>query len=112
MWFIFPQIRGLGSSSTARFYAIASLEEADAYLRHPVLGKRLLECIEIINSLPTNDPEKIFGTIDALKLRSSLTLFERVADEKTPFERATNAPVLLMPFYASRYSASGGRGRK
>jgi len=88
MWFIFPQFRGLGSSPTAQFYAIGSPEEAAAYLRHPVLGPRLVECVEIINALPVNDPEAVFGPVDALKLRSSLTLFELVAEEKTPFQTA------------------------
>jgi uncharacterized protein (DUF1810 family) len=79
MWFIFPQLRGLGLSSTAQFYGIASLEEARAYLGHPLLGTRLRECVEAI--LPWSGrvaAEDILGATDALKLRSSLTLFDHV----------------------------------
>ena len=79
MWFIFPQLVGLGRSSTAQYYAIASLEEARAYLDHPLLGARLRECVEAI--LPwgkQRSAEEILGPIDALKLKSSLTLFDAV----------------------------------
>jgi uncharacterized protein (DUF1810 family) len=75
MWFVFPQIAGLGRSATARHYAISSLEEAEAYLAHPVLGARLRECVDALGRLPDPDAERVFGAIDALKLRSSLTLF-------------------------------------
>jgi uncharacterized protein (DUF1810 family) len=77
MWFIFPQLRGLGSSETARRYAIASLDEARAYLAHPLLGFRLRECVTTLQDLPRADPQEVFGDVDALKLRSSLTLFLR-----------------------------------
>jgi len=76
MWFIFPQLAGLGRSETARFYAIGSIEEARAYLRHPLLGARYLECVSELQDLDRADPVAVFGEIDALKLRSSLTLFE------------------------------------
>ena len=79
MWFIFPQLAGLGHSPTAQFYGIASLEEARAYLEHPLLGPRLRECIDAL--LPwagRRSAEQIFGSIDAMKLRSSLTLFGRI----------------------------------
>ena len=79
MWFIFPQLRGLGLSPTAQSYGIASLDEARAYLEHPLLGTRLRECVEAI--LPwfgRLGVEVIFGATDALKLRSSLTLFDHV----------------------------------
>jgi uncharacterized protein (DUF1810 family) len=79
MWFIFPQLRGLGLSPTAQYYAIASLDEARAYLEHPLLGARLRECVEAI--LPWHDrfsAEQILGPIDGMKLRSSFTLFDRV----------------------------------
>ena len=76
MWFIFPQLGGLGSSETARFYAIGSIEEARAYLRHPLLGARYLECVRELQDLDLADPVAVLGEIDALKLRSSLTLFE------------------------------------
>jgi uncharacterized protein (DUF1810 family) len=75
MWFIFPQVAGLGSSPSARHYAIASLEEARAYLDHPVLGERYRQCIEALQDLPPISAKAVFGTIDAMKLRSSLTLF-------------------------------------
>jgi uncharacterized protein (DUF1810 family) len=75
IWFVFPQIAGLGSSETARFYAISSLEEAGAFLRHPVLGPRLVDAAEALLALPTRDPVAVLGEIDALKLRSSMTLF-------------------------------------
>jgi len=77
MWFIFPQLRGLGSSAMARKYEIASLGEARAYLAHPLLGSRLRECLTILQDLPRADPQQVFGYVDALKLRSCLTLFLR-----------------------------------
>ena len=79
MWFIFPQLRGLGRSSTAQHYGIGSLNEAQAYLEHPMLGPRLLQCAEAL--LPwaeKRSAEQIFGPIDAMKLRSSFTLFDQV----------------------------------
>lgn len=87
MWFIFPQLLGLGSSEMARRYAIASLEEAHAYLAHPVLGARLLECVTALQDLPRADADAVFGSVDAKKLRSSLTLFMR-AGGGTLFEAA------------------------
>ena len=75
MWFIFPQIAGLGRSPMAQTYAISDLAEAQAYLAHPVLGPRLIECAEIVASHGGLSAEQIFGGIDAIKLRSSLTLF-------------------------------------
>jgi uncharacterized protein (DUF1810 family) len=76
MWFVFPQLEGLGRSDTARFFGIRSLEEARAYLDHPLLGSRYVECIQALQELGTSDPVAVFGTVDAMKLRSSLTLFE------------------------------------
>jgi len=75
MWFIFPQIAGLGSSAMAQRYAIASLEEAQAYLDHPLLGPRYRECVAALQDLTGTTAEAVFGGIDAIKLRSSLTLF-------------------------------------
>ena len=75
MWFVFPQIAGLGQSPTSRSYAISSLDEARAYLEHPVLGPRLLQCAELVRDPQNSTAEQIFGGIDALKLRSSMTLF-------------------------------------
>jgi uncharacterized protein (DUF1810 family) len=81
MWFVFPQVAGLGHSPMARRYAIQSREEARAYLAHPVLGQRLRECVSALRGRSCGTPETIFGGIDALKLRSSLTLFDAVSDD-------------------------------
>lgn len=78
MWFIFPQLAGLGRSETARLFGIRSREEALAYLAHPILGPRYAECVAAIQDLVISDPVAVFGQIDAIKLRSSLTLFEAV----------------------------------
>ena len=85
MWFVFPQIAGLGHSPTARRYAISSLAEAAAYLEHPVLGPRLHESARILASLKGRSADQIFGGIDAMKLRSSMTLFHRAAPEEPLF---------------------------
>ena len=77
MWFVFPQLAGLGRSETARFYALSSLDDARAFLDHPVLGKRLEQSVAAINGLAGNDPRAVFGDIDAVKLRSSVTLFRQ-----------------------------------
>ncbi|MGZ5051125.1 MAG: DUF1810 domain-containing protein [Methylobacter sp.] len=81
MWFIFPQIDGLGHSATAKYYAIKSREEARQYLNHPVLGHRLLECVTALLSLEGRPAAEIFGYPDDLKLKSSMTLFAAVASE-------------------------------
>lgn len=88
MWFIFPQIQGLGASPTARLYAIADLAEARAYLAHPVLGPRLMEVVAAINALPGADAHAVFGSPDDLKLRSSLTLFQVAAPDDPAFGKA------------------------
>ena len=80
MWFIFPQIKGLGSSPTAQQFAISSFEEGAAYLEHPILGRRLEECTEIVNSLDRS-VQDVFGYPDDLKFHSSMTLFAKVAEE-------------------------------
>jgi uncharacterized protein (DUF1810 family) len=77
MWFVFPQLAGLGSSTMSQRYAIASLDEARAYLAHPVLGPRLRECAGLLLATSERSAEAILGPIDALKLRSSMTLFHR-----------------------------------
>ena len=84
MWFVFPQVAGLGSSPTAQHYAISGLDEARAYLAHPVLGPRLLESCRVVLDIEGSSAEEVFGSTDAMKLRSSMTLFLR-AD---PDERA------------------------
>jgi uncharacterized protein (DUF1810 family) len=83
MWFVFPQAGGLGQSQTSRTYAIKSIAEAKAYLRHPVLGPRLTECALILTQSAGRTAERIFGPIDAMKLRSCMTLF-RSADPGQP----------------------------
>jgi uncharacterized protein (DUF1810 family) len=81
MWFVFPQVAGLGRSETARFYALSGVDQARKYLEHPVLGPRLIECAEALASLPGSDPVEVMGGTDAQKLRSSMTLFVRAAGE-------------------------------
>jgi uncharacterized protein (DUF1810 family) len=88
IWFIFPQIVGLGSSSTSRTYAIQSVAEARAYLAHPVLGPRLEECVQILLKGDAPSALSIFGQPDTLKFRSSLTLFAGVSEPGSIFERA------------------------
>jgi len=85
MWFIFPQIAGLGRSTMSQRYAIGSLDEAHAYLAHPVLGARLRKCAEAVLSVGGRSAEEILGPIDAVKLRSSMTLFHRAAPEDPVF---------------------------
>jgi uncharacterized protein (DUF1810 family) len=79
MWFVFPQIAGLGQSATSRHFAISSRAEAEAYLAHPVLGQRLTEAAETVADTTGRSAAEIFGGLDAQKLRSSMTLFSRVA---------------------------------
>ena len=81
IWYIFPQIAGLGHSSTSKHYAIKSIEEARAYLNHPVLGARLAECAEAVLSVQGRTVSQIFGYPDDMKLKSSMTLFEAVAED-------------------------------
>ena len=88
MWFIFPQVQGLGSSPLARKYAISSLAEAKAYLNHPVLGPRLKECVQLVLAVNGRTVGQIFGTPDDLKFRSSLTLFSRAEPESPLFQQA------------------------
>jgi uncharacterized protein (DUF1810 family) len=87
MWFVFPQIAGLGQSATSRLYAISSLAEARAYLRHPVLGPRLIECADAVAGLKNRTAGQIFGGIDAQKLHSSVTLFLHAAPGETVFRK-------------------------
>jgi len=88
MWFVFPQMEGLGSSQMAQRYAISSRAEAEAYLAHPILGSRLRNCTELVTDIEGRSAKAIFGSPDDLKFRSSMTLFEAVADEPVPFETA------------------------
>ena len=88
MWFFFPQIRGLGHSPAAQYYAISGQQEAAAYLRHPVLGARLQECTQLVNAVEGRTVEDIFGYPDDLKFRSSMTLFAQAAPEEEIFRLA------------------------
>jgi uncharacterized protein (DUF1810 family) len=85
MWFVFPQVAGLGQSAVSRRFAIGSLAEAGAYLAHPVLGPRLIECAAIVAGLGGRTAEQIFGELDALKLRSCVTLFGAAAPAQPVF---------------------------
>jgi uncharacterized protein (DUF1810 family) len=87
MWFVFPQVAGLGRSPTAQHFAISGLDEAAAYLAHPVLGPRLVESAQALLDQPARDPVAVLGPIDAQKLRSSMTLFARAAPDEEVFDR-------------------------
>lgn len=88
IWFIFPQMKGLGQSSHSNFFGIGSLEEATAYWRHPILGPRLEECTILVNQVLKRPIEQILGNPDDLKFRSSMTLFSRAATDTTVFTQA------------------------
>ena len=88
MWFIFPQLKGLGQSSMAVKYGIQSVEEASAYLDHPILGSRLRECTELVNKIEGESVDVIFGHPDDLKFHSSMTLFLRASGDDQPFAKA------------------------
>jgi uncharacterized protein (DUF1810 family) len=86
MWYIFPQIQGLGFSETSRFYAIQDLKEAEDFLNHPVLGKRLIEICEALLKVNSTDPYQIFGSSDDMKLKSSMTLFAALPNTNPVFQ--------------------------
>jgi len=88
IWFIFPQMRGLGHSETAHFYGISSRQEAEAYLAHPVLGARLRECTRLVNEVEGRSVDQIFGYPDNLKFHSSMSLFASVAPDEPVFQQA------------------------
>ena len=101
MWFVFPQLRGLGRSATARHFGLIDLAHAQAYWRHPLLGPRLRECCARLDALPAATTAlQVFGPVDALKLHSCLTLFERVAPEEMVFG------TLLERWYGGRRDAA------
>jgi uncharacterized protein (DUF1810 family) len=87
MWYVFPQIGGLGSSQMAEKYAISSLAEATAYVAHPVLGPRLVAAAKELTSIDSHDPVQVVGAVDSLKLRSSMTLFEKAAPQEPVFSQ-------------------------
>ena len=99
MWFVLPQLAGLGRSGLAGRYALSGLPEARAYLAHPVLGPRLRSCAEVLTGLGTSDAEAVLGPVDALKLRSSMTLFARAAPDEHVFRQ------VLDVFYDGREDA-------
>jgi uncharacterized protein (DUF1810 family) len=88
IWFVFPQIAGLGRSPTAQHFAISSLDEAKAYLLHPLLGPRLREAIAALDASGVTDAERVFGALDAMKVRSSLTLFTEADPHEEAFTTA------------------------
>ena len=101
MWFVFPQIAGLGRSSTAQFYALVDCGEAVDFSRHPLLGPRLAECTDaMLGWAGRRSAERILGVVDALKFRSSMTLFEACAQDPAPFAAALDA------FYAGERDAA------
>ena len=88
MWFVFPQLEGLSSSSTSRKFAISSLEEAVAYLEHPILGSRLRQCTQLLNATSGRTIKRILGLTDSLKFQSCMTLFAKAANDSKIFEDA------------------------
>ena len=88
MWFVFPQLRGLGYSWMAQKFGISSRAEAEAYLAHPILGPRLIECTQLVNLVEDRSIDEVFGDVDTLKFRSSMTLFAQVAGENSVFADA------------------------
>jgi uncharacterized protein (DUF1810 family) len=85
IWFIFPQVKGLGHSANSEYFGIASVQEAAAYLEHPILGPRLIECTQLVNAVEGRSAEDIFGDIDAMKFRSSMTLFAKATSDNQIF---------------------------
>lgn len=100
MWFVFPQIIGLGHSYLANKFAISSRKEAEAYLKHPILGPRLRECTQLVNLIEGRSIEEIFGYIDSLKFRSSMTLFDQASSDNEIFKDA------LKKYFGSEFDRS------
>lgn len=88
IWFIFPQLKGLGHSANSEFYGISGLPEAAAYLQHPVLGPRLIECTQLVNAVEGSSAEEMLGEFDAVKFRSSMTLFAKATPDNKIFIQA------------------------
>ena len=97
MWFVFPQLEGLSSSATSRKFAISSLQEATAYLEHPILGPRLRQCTQLINATSGRTIKRIMGGTDSLKLQSCMTLFAQATDDRKEFEE------VLKKYYGGQY---------
>lgn len=99
IWFIFPQLKGLGHSANSEFFGISSLPEASAYLQHPVLGPRLVECVKLVNAVERGSAEDIFGEIDAMKFRSCMTLFAKATRDNQIFINA------IQKYFAGEFDA-------
>jgi uncharacterized protein (DUF1810 family) len=108
MWFVFPQLSGLGHSSMSRHYAIASLEEAAAYLKHPILGPRLVECSDLVNRVKDRSVSQIFGNPDDLKFHSCMTLFSFVEGSDPVFRNALAQHFDGSPDLATTERLTGG----
>lgn len=91
MWFVFPQVAGLGRSVTSKRFAVSSIDEAQAYLAHPMLGPRLIECAHTVANVSDRTVQQILGSVDAQKLQSSMTLFMRAAPDERAFSRVLDA---------------------
>lgn len=100
MWFVFPQVAGLGRSPTAQHFAVSGLAEARAYLAHPVLGPRLRDCAHALTELPATDPQQVLGSVDAMKLRSSMTLFAAAAPDEPLF------PAVLDQYFGGEHDTA------
>jgi uncharacterized protein (DUF1810 family) len=101
IWFIFPQLEGLGHSWMSQKYAISSKTEAEEYLRHPILGSRLIECTKLVNAVQNRSIEHIFGITDAMKFRSSMTLFAHIAEPVVVFNEALDKYFAGVPDHLS-----------
>lgn len=97
MWYIFPQLKGLGKSSTSDYYGISNIDEAKAYLSHPILRKNLIEISEALLKLPTNNVTEIFGKPDDMKLKSCMTLFSMASEDENLFDK------VICKFFNSKY---------
>ncbi|MCG3202629.1 MAG: hypothetical protein NFCOHLIN_02514 [Gammaproteobacteria bacterium] len=111
IWYVLPQIEGLGTSAISRRYAIGSLAEARAYLAHPILGPRLRECVAAVNAHGGISAVQIFGSVDAAKFRSCCTLFAEVAGENSQFAEALNKYFAGRPDPATLAILAARRGR-
>ena len=96
MWYIFPQVEGLGHSSTSKRYSIKSLEEAKRYMSHPVIGARLIECTVVVLNIEERSAKEVFGLLDNMKLKSSMTLFEYISEPGSVFTLQNQAAYLLL----------------
>ena len=96
MWYVFPQVEGLGHSSTSKRYSIKSLEEAKRYMSHPVIGARLIECTVVVLNIEERSAKEVVGLLDNMKLKSSMTLFEYISEPGSVFTLQNQAAYLLL----------------